>query len=717
MTTAELTMTHDPERLFRLLPAVYRTRDATLGGPLRALLDVLGEQVELVERDIARMYDNWFIETCEDWVVPYLGELVGWTPVAEAGNASDSLGDDATRRNRFLAPRREVAETVALRRKRGTLAVLELLANDGADWPARAVELFHSVVVAQHVNFAHRHRSGTTLVRDPNALDLIGGPFDRSTYVVDVRRPASARTRGFPNIPDVALWTWRLDSHSTTAVLARAREEDGDGLFAFSILGNDAPLFIRPQPESEPTHVAKEINVPAPIRRRALDANVRAYYGAGLSVRIWKGGEGDSAPTEENAVAPDAIRVADLTGWYYEPEPGTVVIDPVLGRFAFPLDDLPAGDVWVSYHYGFSADMGGGEYYREPTQAATARVYPVKHEDGPAPISAQLALWENERADRPHAVIEITDNGFYSETLDIELRVGESLELRAANGKRPVLNLVERRPARADPLVIRGKGGRFTMDGLLVVGRGLRIEDAVECVTIRHTTLVPGWDITCDCEPCNPREPSINLRGFQGRLRVRQSIIGGIHVFDNEVRVDPVEIEIRDSIVDATDVEHPAVGTQRAGIAHAVVTIVRSTIVGTVWTHAISLAENSILLGNVRVARRQIGCVRYSFVAEESRTPRRHRCQSDLVRIAADITEADGEAARVQPRFTSLRYGRPGYCQLSDWCAVEIRGGADDESEMGAFHDLFQPQREAILAERLAEFVPIGTDTAVIHGT
>ena len=226
----------------------------------------------------------------------------------------------------------------------------------------------------------------------------------------------------------------------------------------------------------------------------------------------------------------------------------------------------------------------------------------------------------------------------------------------------------------------------------LVVGRGLRIEGAVECVTIRHATLVPD-NITCDCEPCNPNEPSITLRSH-GRLRVQHSIIGGIHVFDDEVRADPTTIDIGDSIVDATDTSHPAVGTQRAGIAHAAVTIVRSTIVGTVWTHVMPLAENSILLGNACVARRQIGCIRYCYVAEESRTPRRHRCQPDLVRAAASAIDSDFEAARVVPRFTSRRYGKPGYAQLADACAQpEIRTGADDESEMGAFHELFAAAR------------------------
>ena len=83
-------------------------------------------------------------------------------------------------------------------------------------------------------------------------------------------------------------------------------------------------------------------------------------------------------------------------------------------------------------------------------------------------------------------------------------------------------------------------------------------------------------------------------------------------------------------------------------------------------------------------------------------------------------TEAEIVAARhcewirVRPQFGSTRYGTPTYCQLAIGGPAEIFRGADDESEMGAFHDLFQPQREANLRARLDEFVPAGADVGVI---
>jgi hypothetical protein len=109
-----------------------------------------------------------------------------------------------------------------------------------------------------------------------------------------------------------------------------------------------------------------------------------------------------------------------------------------------------------------------------------------------------------------------------------------------------------------------------------------------------------------------------------------------------------------------------------------------------------------------------------------------NECQPDMVEAAAlaavlaanpnalpiQITAAQAaEDLRVQPQFNSRRYGMPAYCQLSDLCAPEIRAGADDESEMGVFHDLFQPQREANLQARLQEFVPAAMDAGIFHAT
>ena len=71
----------------------------------------------------------------------------------------------------------------------------------------------------------------------------------------------------------------------------------------------------------------------------------------------------------------------------------------------------------------------------------------------------------------------------------------------------------------------------------------------------------------------------------------------------------------------------------------------------------------------------------------------------------------------MRPQFTSLRYGNPAYLQLARRSAVEIRTGADDESEMGAYHHRHQPQRESNLQQALDEYLRFGREAGVLHAT
>ena len=151
-------MSRPLDRLYELLPVVHRMRDAERGYPLRALLRVINEQVNVVEEDIARLYDNWFIETCDDWVAPYIGDLIGYQPVHEAGDPGSVETSQGRERNKILIPRREIANTLGYRRRKGTLALLELLANDVAGWPARAVEFYTLLGWTQHLTHQRPNR-------------------------------------------------------------------------------------------------------------------------------------------------------------------------------------------------------------------------------------------------------------------------------------------------------------------------------------------------------------------------------------------------------------------------------------------------------------------------------------------------------------------------------------------------------------------------------
>ena len=131
-------------QLFELMPALYRLKDAALAqglspteqttleslqdqqtaglllsaadqrslslllgktrGPLQSLLLLIAEQMAIVADDLDQLYDDQFIETCAAWVIPYIGDLIGYQSV---NGAAPSVA----------SPRAEVAHTISFRRR------------------------------------------------------------------------------------------------------------------------------------------------------------------------------------------------------------------------------------------------------------------------------------------------------------------------------------------------------------------------------------------------------------------------------------------------------------------------------------------------------------------------------------------------------------------------------------------------------------------------
>jgi hypothetical protein len=165
-------------------------------------------------------------------------------------------------------------------------------------------------------------------------------------------------------------------------------------------------------------------------------------------------------------------------------------------------------------------------------------------------------------------------------------------------------------------------------------------------------------------------------------------------------------------------------------------TLLRSTIFGEVHVQQLPLASEVIFTAVVRSQRRQNGCVRFSFVPEGSVTPRRYRCQPDFEILqrtqqaeqyaalhGLTLSFTDRDAIRddvrswLKPSFTDFHYGLPAYGQLSTSCPQQILTGAANESEMGAFCFLQQPQRAASLRVRLIEYLPFGLQPGLIYVT
>jgi hypothetical protein len=757
------------DRLYELLPAVYQERDAAEGYPLRALLRLVGEQAEIVRADTQQLWDDFFIETCRPWIIPYIGDLVSNNLLHDANrirtpDTAHTLFRDLV--GRVLRPaipirtRADVAKTIYYRRRKGTLPMLEELARDVTGWAAHVVEFFELLGWTQWVrNHLRMHRLATPDIRRIEPLDRLDGPFDAISHTVDVR--PIRQTEGWHNIRNVGFFLWRLRSYPAEHVVARQAAQPWQ--YHFSPLGSPSPLFSRWRREGDEAGLATELHVPGPIRSAALFEDLRrfqalplprpdhtAFYGlfdpfpgSGMvpcpecSFVIVR----DGAP-----VPPNRIRCQNLGAWS-RPTGNVVGVDVRRGRMAFGTTFAPTRGVDVYYHYGFSADLGGGPYERGKwlvrPELAELRLW--VNEDGSFPpgvpaaaaftsLSAALARWASPTVGRPNTVITILDNRTYTLPSSIELRNDHWLVMEAENGRRPhlkmsggVLRIVGNHP-----------GSELTLSGLLIEG-AVHVTGDLRLLRLLHSSLVPGRGRDGDGNPATP-DPSLVAEGVSGgakinaKLRVQTafSITGPVRLPEHADG-----LWVLDSIVDGIGGTAIA-ATGTTDQPGPPTTLERATVLGRSYLKKLPLASEVIFTGPVVVARRQEGCVRFSFVPNHSETPRRYRCQPDL-EIAAQIARTEQEpgfallprpaqltakaAIRdkvmgwMVPTFTAVHYGLPGYAQLRLGCPIQIRTGAEDGSEMGVFCHLKQPQRETNLRIRLEEYLPFGLDPGVIYVT
>ncbi len=752
--------------LFQLLPAVYRLRDAQLAqaqtlltateqaelaalqtaawplsadeqaqlseltakavrGPLQSLLMVIQEQLRVFSYDLDQLYDDQFIETCAQWVIPYIGDLIGYQSIKGIAPSVDN-------------PRSEVAHTISFRRRKGTVLVMEQLARDATGWGAHAVEFFRVLGDTQYMNHVRPGNHYAPDLRRWQPGLYIDTGFDRTAHRVDVRRVDTtiAREQGRYNIQNIGIFLWSMGAYSVTQGTPMAMASNAAHaplLYTFNALGMDAPLFHRAVSQgADITEAAEPFNVADRLRRRVLCADLQQgvgarYYGPQNSVTVWLKGK---------PLNPYEVRVCDLAAkdgsWINLPQDDSykASIDPETGRIALPASQAATADIAVSYFYGFNAPMGGGEYER----AAQPDGFAVTDEAWvfPFPDTAAVARYNSLQGAIDYAIAQLGLNGqaaveigptqtvTVGAGLTIDVPAGATLEVRAANNALATVFL------EGEIVVTGGAGSTCTVNGLqvactsapatpspaaLVHAPELRTDGTLNALgelNLTNCTLAPGWSVAIDGTPQQPNAPAVIAEPAGLEVEIRLSIVGAIEAGEF------VTVCVHDSILDATSntgVAYTSVNGTNNGAGGAL-TLMGCTVIGKVHATELTLVSNCIFRSKLAEGdtwaapliadRRQTGCVRFSFVPVGAMTPRQFKC-------------VEQKLAGAQPIFFALRYGAPGYAKLLASTPDAIRRGADDGGEMGAFHFLLAPLREDDLRIRLAEYLPVGMEFGIIY--
>jgi hypothetical protein len=356
--------------------------------------------------------------------------------------------------------------------------------------------------------------------------------------------------------------------------------------------------------------------------------------------------------------------------------------------------------------------MGGGPYERDLDESQDVTVRVPKDA-----ATLQLALDQaiaQLTGDRASAVVEIQDSEYYLETPSVIVPADKHVSLRSASKARPTLVLS------GDFTIAGHEHSSFTLDGLWVAGGCVALPavnsadsspNQLAQMTLSHCTLFPIPTPQIGTVAAQPVPgPRLWIESVDVSLSLNQCITGSIRT------TDECDVSIAGSIVDALDPSEVAyAGLDSIGPGGRL-TINNTTLIGKVHAGLLQLASNSIFFARLLPAdpwvapvladQLQQGCVRFSYVPPGSQVPRRYQC-----RPAVD------DPVTLGPQFTSLRCGDAGYCQLALQSGDEILRGAEDRSQMGVFHDLMQPQREANLRGSLRDYLRFGLQAGLFHAS
>jgi Phage tail protein (Tail_P2_I) len=767
--------TTDRPTLFELLPAVYRVRDAEHGHALEAVLSAVQQEVDLLEADVERLYDNWFIETCDEWAVPYIGDLLGVSGLLPVEDAS-------------FSQRGLVANTIAYRRAKGTVAVLEQLARDVTGWPAKAVEFFQLLSATRSMNHERSNDATFFPVRDANRGELVATPFDASLHSADVRHIDNGRGRH--NIAHVGIHLWRLPSYAVTRGTAR-RGPDA-ARWHIDPLGRDLHLFNTPSPERDLSQLAQEVHVPTPLRRRPLhdelealrkaDAereaaaaqNLAAATGGGLELLDPDRWFDDSQPVvrvfaratgaDELAEIPrDEIVICNLGGdpadggWRRPATPRsydvtvggeeetvelrvTVAVDPVLGRLAFarPRDDHDGPErtfeeAEVSYAYGFPGDLGGGPYSRR--------------ESLEAPLDRRHRRMFQYGVTRDP---EIVDDNVVKDLATALRRWNDYLDEFELDPDRPderpfgVIAVMDSRTygAEDDTLTVRVPNGCT----LLIVAAGWPVFEAdAEHERRRRPGFVSPEAVrplvrgrlevdpaAGDWPELEPGELVLNGLLLADGLTVLPGDLGGLDIAHCTLVPGSAALDIQARNADGERnsalrlvVERSICGRLAPPATVPSVRIAESIVDGGDGGVAVDArevavtVEASTLLG--RTTARTLSASNSIFTGVVTVERRQTGCVRYSYVPPGSVVprpfRCQPREAGIAPTFAGTRLERGNYAQLGRDCPAEIATGADDEAEMGAWRFLKQPQRLRNLTTRLDEYLRFGLEAGVFYIT
>lgn len=658
---------------------------------LDLVLAAVDEQVSLLARDIDQVHDDFFIESCREWAVPYIGALLG-------------LPDDATRL--------EVANTIALRRRKGTPAALEDFAEVITAWTARVIDGWQIIACAHKLDHPLGPRP-TVFSFDRVSLARAGGPFDASQRVA---------SPGLGVVPDGAqLFVW---PHTVHTHVATEMAPIGGARFALHPCGSESPMYLRPRPLTisrapDQGRTVDESDAPIRVTYRVLEAlaapgdiTVSTNWTIGSAhpladvdplrtpplIRLSAVHAGTGARTD---VPWDRLRFGALPPGVPAPQAPAgdeVVVD--VHRGLVEIGPSWTGPVRATWHRAVSGELGALPATATVDQSARV-VVTVNPDATPGPTVAATLAGAIARAKTLSAGLDPAGGSPDHPDVEIRLFTGARLAAPPAGALSGPVVLPRWRivaPELLTPTIV----GDLTVDlesacvllegfqitGSILVGPtldGLGMQnltmDPTAAASIRVDPAAWGLDLAADRSILAPIRADLGSRP----IRLTNCVVDGLGAQLVACGSSP-------------PVAAPVPAIQPTGPFPPTLSAQGVTFVGPVELDSID-ATDCIFADGLEVIQTQLGCLRFCYIGDSpsGRLPVTHQC-----------------LRQPRPWFESVQFESPDYFTLPLDRPTPLLTAGSTGGALGAYGHVGAGVRIARLRRRIGEFVPLGVKPRII---
>ncbi len=639
------------ERLYSLIPLIYREKDFDQGQPLRALTGVLEKGYDTLNDDIEQLYDNWFIELCSERFIPQISSLVGI--------------DDLDKEYLLKPERRYVANYLAYKRRMG----LELTLNNA---------LYDSTEFKFITRYAYDDMTSTWTTEDIThkmltySVDDANIPFSAASMTADFK---SSNTRLLPhgalqskngrmNLDAVTMYAWRACSLPVTKAELTAIKNRAS-CYHINPFELDFKLSNNRQ---QLTEINEEYIELQPVTRidyyRCVDVNDNEKSRKPVSFYCF-----NETLQRYDYLPYSKICLADLSGWQNVDCPDSLIaFDPDNGRVKV-LEKKLYGKVFASYAYSSNTVFGAGPYYCNSDTPLENNIWVcgnISFEGSVQTVSDALSQWQNKAG-----TIIISDSLIYQEDIQIDLD-GRQLKIIVDNNVLPLFlgNIILTNTS-SDMALVDIEG--LNINGNITVGDNVHL-------TLVNTTLM---NQKCDSFQ-SEKNSSVNRK-----LTLKNCLVNSFCSLKN------CQINVRDSVL----------LTAKSQRIEGLINLKATTVLGDLHCRKVGTIKDTIINGALKIHNTNEARFIHSYIGYFN-VP--IHCYSEQLIIGSQYEHKI-------LHFNSSEIQNGDFCTLSQYTAKDILNGASNGEEMGVFNSFKFRLREKKLIERIDKFLPNGLDVQLVY--